>query len=215
MNKKILAIVILFVVLLPAAAVIIQRSVFENSYIKYLNKGIHEKGEGHYIHAEKSIKKALKMKPDSAEAHFYLGSVYLGTKKADKAIRELNKAISLDDSQGEYYAVLSFAYFNLLDDKEEGAALMDKALKLEPRNYQFHVTRGVYLEKMGSDKQAIDHYETALKLEPSLNGVRMKLIALYEREGEAEKSNRLKNELEKFESAGKKGDFVDSGEKLY
>lgn len=184
MSKKQLSVIVILAVLLVAGVVIVRHSVTEKRFLEQLEKGIDAKEAGA---AEVEIKKAISMRPDSGEAHFVLGSIYLTHKKVEPARKELEKAIELEPDAAENYVYLSFVYFNFLKQREKAVTLMSKAIKLEPRNYQYHITQGVYLARMGRNAQAIKHYEVATRLAPKMSGLKKKLVALRAKEAAGRK----------------------------
>lgn len=182
MSKKLRSVIIVILVLLVGGGVITLHSLSDRRFLEQLDKGISERENGHIKAAEVEIKKAISMRPDSGEAHFELGSIYLSLKKAEPARKELEKAIDLDPDSADSYLYLSFVYFNLLKQKEKAVTLVGKAVKIEPRNYQYHLTQGIYLERLGRDRQAISQYEVATRLAPSIPGLKKRLIALRAKE---------------------------------
>ena len=154
------------------------------------------------------------MRSDSAEAHYFLGSIYLAEEDSDRAKKELDKAIELDDSQAKYYVELSFVYFNLTDEPKKAIKVMEKAVKLDPDDYQYRVTLGVYLEKSDKKELAIKHFEKANELYPALQGIRERLIILYKETGDLKKAEKLAGERE---STNTKEDsvFIESNENAY
>lgn len=215
MSKKAIATVVILAVLIVGGGVILQRTASESRFMKRIDKGIHEKEKGHFNLAKKLFKEAVAMRPDSADAHFLLGTVYLSEKKAKPALKEFHRAIDLNPRKAEYYSYASFVHFNLLDDREKAVSLMKQALKLEPDNYQNRVTQGVYMEKLGRNGEAIEEFERAIELAPSLTGIKEKLIVLYETEGEAEKANRLKEDLKDSDSGEKNNEPIQPPQGTY
>lgn len=181
---------------IAAAAVVITISMGSIGFTDLLNKGIHEKSAGDLKAAKKAINEAIEMKPDSAEAHYFLGSIYLAEKDGDKAKKELDKAIELDDSEAKYYVELSFVYFNLMAEEEKAIKAMEKAIELDPDDYQYRVTLGVYLEKGDKKEKAIKQFEKAIELEPSMQGIQERLIILYKETGDLDKAKELAGEPE-------------------
>ena len=206
--------IVILVVTVVVASVIISSSLNNIKFTGLLDEGIHEKNAGDYEIAKKAIMKAIKMRPDSAEAHYFLGSIYLAEEDSDKAKEELDKAIELDDSRAKYYVELSFVYFNLMEEQEKAIKVMEKAVKLDPDDYQYRVTLGVYLEKGGKKELAIKQFEKANVLYPSLRGVRERLIILYKETGDLKKAEKLAGERE---STNTKEDsaFIESNENIY
>ena len=87
-----------------------------NDHRVFSNVGIILSGLGKLQEAEVSTRKAIKLKPDFAEAHYNLGGILKDLGNLQEAELSYRKAIELNPSQGE-------AYFNL--------ALWEKYFKAE------------------------------------------------------------------------------------
>lgn len=196
------------------AAIAIPVSMNNIKFTKQLSEGVHEKSKGNLKLAKKAFKKAIDMRPESSDTHYFLGSLYLAENDSDRAIKELRRAIELDGSKSKYYAELSYVYINLMDEQEKAIEEMDKAIKIDPDDYQYRFTLGVYLEKGGKKEEAIRQFEKAYELEPSMQGIQERLIILYKETGDLEKSEKLAGEREST-STDEKSSFIDSPVNAY
>ena len=178
MSKKQWSMYIMFAVLLVGGFVLLARTASDKRFNEQLGRGLRAIDKGDTKTAELETRKAIRLRPDSGEGHFVLGTIYLSLKKAGPARKELETAIELDPDSADNYYYLSFVHFNLLKQKEKAVTLMSKAIKIEPRDYQYRITQGVYLERLGRDSQAISQYEAAIRLAPKIPGLKKKLAAL-------------------------------------
>ncbi len=65
----------------------------------------------YYAHAEDEFRATLRLRPDHADSHFYLGNVYSDLGLYDKAIGCFKKALSLEPNAG-IYNNLGIVYYN-------------------------------------------------------------------------------------------------------
>jgi tetratricopeptide (TPR) repeat protein len=100
-----LAILILALAAGPAlggtADVVKQKS--EAAYREYIKGGNFLAGEGQYAAAAESYRKALSLKPDSAEGHSLLGSALAEAGNYSEAEQALRKAVELKPDYAEGY----------------------------------------------------------------------------------------------------------------
>ena len=80
--------------------------------------------------------------PDNFIAHHHLALVYRKAGRPQDAIRELKRAIELDDNSAEPYVNLGAVYFEL-GDLDQALAANKKALTLMVKPAQAHVNIGL------------------------------------------------------------------------
>src|SRR5207302_4834529 len=86
----------------------------------FLNLGRVRLMENHFDDAVAALDQAVTLKPDSADANYYLGEAYLQIKKGSKAVGYLYEALRLDPTgKAEAHLRLAALY--------NGAGLKDKA----------------------------------------------------------------------------------------
>lgn len=172
---------------------------------KLMLSGTNKQEAGHFNQAKKDFKKALKINPNLAEAHFSLGTIYLSQKRSQAAEDELAQAVSLDDSKAEYYAYQAYLYFNQLDRREEAVKKMEKAVQLDPKNYQYEMAVAYFYKKLKQWKKSESAFKAVLKLEPDFNSARDQLAEVYNELGEPKKAARVIKEKERYTDKGSDG----------
>jgi DNA-binding winged helix-turn-helix (wHTH) protein/TolB-like protein/lipoprotein NlpI len=151
-----------------------------------------------------SVKKALDVKPlllteagkyyrsTSPEAfqHLLQGRALNGEGSLDafqKAITHFKMAVELDPNYASAYVDLGIGYLILHTRKhitlEEANAkakpLIDKALILQPENPSAITAQGIFAMYNGQNNNAIEYYEKALSLDPTLVLARTNIAYLY------------------------------------
>ncbi len=148
--------------------------------------------------AVESLNQALSIDPEYAPAWAELGRTYSNQAVArlvpvDEGFRlareHLEKAISIDPEHAVAYSRLGWIALNYGSDLPEAAALMSKALALEPGNDTVLANAGSLAAALGRLDQAIELHEHALArdpLSPSLNLNTGLLYITARRPGDAE-----------------------------
>jgi len=129
---------------------------------------------GSLLAADKNIpaamelyRKALSIKPDDPEAHFFMGAALAEQGKFDDAIAEYNRALWFKPLQEKTHIFMGVA---LAKEKKygEAAAQYKAALALNPESATAHSDLGRLLHSQGRLDEAIAQYTAALKTDPTL-----------------------------------------------
>ncbi len=111
-----------------------------------------------------------------------LSNIYRDAEDLEKAKSTLQKGMVKYPGN----PALLFANINLLLKEEkysEVAALMDDAIKLDPKNPSLYFVKGQSLEKMGEIEKAKVSYEKALEVKPDFTDALYNLGAMYYNQG--------------------------------
>jgi Flp pilus assembly protein TadD len=162
--------------------------------------------------------------PQLAEANNLLGLAYdrLGWHK--QAAEAYARALSVSPKDWVVLANLGYSLY-LADDYEGALKRLNQAAKLAPsepviynnlgvvsarlgrhgdayknfvkasNEYEAHVKLAGILEEQRRDKEAVKHYEAALRLQPGASAVLEHLVALYERTGARDKADTARRAL--------------------
>lgn len=119
------------------------------SFEEILNYGIRFLDESEYENSLALFEKALRMKPENALVHYYIGRNYQYIRKFDKALEHLDKARTLDPKHADSHCYYGYALASKGDELKQKGGLnkvkgykmqmsakgpMDQALKLDPKN---------------------------------------------------------------------------------
>jgi Tfp pilus assembly protein PilF len=105
--------------------------------------------------------------PNNIIAHHTLGLLYRQAGRPDDAIRELERAIELDDHSVESYINLGAIYFDQ-GDVDRALELNEKALAITPQMAEAHVNIGLIRQQQGDAEAAVECYEKAIQIDPHL-----------------------------------------------
>ncbi|WP_457636987.1 tetratricopeptide repeat protein [Oceanithermus sp.] len=134
--------------------------------------------KGDLAKAEGAFKKGTKLDPLNASAWLSLGQVYYLEKKYDEAAKALSNSIELDPlSYPEAYFYLGRT---LLDQgkKDEARSNFTKAVKLAPKNADYHYWLARSLLELGKKDEARTELEKALNLNPKHEAAKKALAEL-------------------------------------
>jgi len=120
--------------------------------------------------AEATLTKALRLAPNNAIAHEFMGVVYLQTKRAAQGIAELERSLALNPNLAEALGFIGLA--KVFDGRAEEAEQHEKeALRLSPRDHSAwlwtHFIGGAKMQ-LGSDDEAAIWFRRAIELNPNL-----------------------------------------------
>ncbi|HEY9786975.1 MAG TPA: tetratricopeptide repeat protein, partial [Candidatus Obscuribacterales bacterium] len=95
---------------------------------------------GQFDQALEAADRAIAHNPKSAEAYYYRGIINHTLKRYDRAIADLNEAISLESDLPAYYIARGQLYANQ-GKNELAIADFDEAIKRDPGNQQAIINR--------------------------------------------------------------------------
>lgn len=113
----------------------------------------------HYASAEKAFRKAIYLNPGNLMARLRLSYTLLNQKRYKETILETDTLLQLDNQIPEVYGLQSQAY-SALKDTVQSLAIMEKAVKLAPNNYDVLMAVGDLLLNKKNAK-ALQYYEKA------------------------------------------------------
>ncbi|MCD5397684.1 tetratricopeptide repeat protein, partial [candidate division NPL-UPA2 bacterium] len=145
-----------------------------------------------YLHQEaveeavEYLNKAIQMNPRKGAYRFRLGSIYQRKGLLNKAISQYRKAIERDPFMPHYRSTLGKVLWEKArgQDKrlmEEAVGQFEKARDLFPERAKYRVLLGRIYELKGREEDALKQYERALKIDPSLEEVRVLIERLESR----------------------------------
>jgi TolB-like protein/class 3 adenylate cyclase/Flp pilus assembly protein TadD len=119
--------------------------------------------------AEAALTKALRLAPDNAIAHQFMGLLQLQTKRATQAIAQLERSLALNPNLADARAHIGLAkLFDGCGDETEGD--VNEALRLSPRDNRawlwMHFSGAAKIQ-LGADEDAVKWFRRAIELNPN------------------------------------------------
>lgn len=142
---------------------------------------------------------ALLQQPESREIHREMADAYLRHGEIHKGITEYHRYLPLDPGHPE-----NLAKFGILcaerEQYEVAARYLEQAAALGlAERTEARIALGTSYEQLGKIEWALGEYQAALRLEPELSDIRLKVVALLEKTGKPEEAADM---LEKSLSQG-------------
>ncbi|WP_434045473.1 MULTISPECIES: tetratricopeptide repeat protein [Sorangium] len=138
---------------------------------------------GHASQAEPMLRDVLKDRPNSAEAHHFLGRALLvrGTNMAE-ALRLLERAAELDPNRAEYHLYVGWGA-NETGQTARAEVALRRALELDAELGDAYWQRGVLLQKQGASRDALADLKIALEKRPSRYEAYATMALCYQDQG--------------------------------
>jgi Flp pilus assembly protein TadD len=131
-----------------------------------LTKGIGQLRDQHAAEARETFKEAVRLAPDSPEAHTALGLSLRRLKAYADAETEYRTALRLNPGYAEAMNNLGLL-LDLQGKTDEAISWYQKALARKADYHEAHLNLAIALERNGKAKEAREHYQAFLKSPPA------------------------------------------------
>jgi len=167
-----------------------EHGVTPEAYALWL-KGLYflqQRGEENYTKSAEALMQAIELDSHYAHAWELLAMVYYtqvsnGVRTREEgyvmAMDAIDRAMSLDPSEGSIWGAYGFLKKNLDWDWAEAREALDRAYQLDPHTSIIQVWRGSLIQTLGRVEEAIEIYEQALAADPLNVSVHSSLGILY------------------------------------
>jgi TolB-like protein/DNA-binding winged helix-turn-helix (wHTH) protein len=132
------------------------------------------------LSAEAHINNALKLKPDSANAHCALGALRVFSNRAEQGVAECERALAIDGNLAAAHAHIGMAKL-LLGRNEETEAHILEAFRISPRDERaggWMVIAGAAKFHLSRDEEALERLNRSIELNPNTSFPRFCLAAV-------------------------------------
>ena len=133
--------------------------------------------DGLFKEALPSYKKAIALKPDYADAYYFMGLAYRKLEQYPDALAALKKAIALKPDYANAYYFMGIIHHES-EKYPEAVAALEKAIALKPGYADAYCFMGLSHEKLKQHTEALAALEKYIDLKPSgkfANQVRQKI----------------------------------------
>ena len=127
------------------------------------NLGIALDKKGRTDEAIHQYQEAIRLKPDDANAYYNLGIALAKKGQADEAIRQYQEAIRLKPDFAQAHNNLGYLWAEHGENLDQARAVIEKAVKLEPKNAAFLDSMGWVLLKLNRPREALDYLLKAIE----------------------------------------------------
>jgi len=119
-----------------------------------------------WARAEDAYRKAIRLEPDVAEWHHFLGSSLLMRAKYKEAKAEIVTAIRLHPNDAMSHVLLGWSHY-YTGNKQDAEGAFREAIRLEPDNAVTHFNFGRFLYWEKKWPEAVESFRRAVQLDPS------------------------------------------------
>ena len=145
--------------------------------------------------AEREFKRAIELKPDSADAHAYYGWELVSLGRVEEGIAESKRAVELDPFSVEV-AETAGQNFYYAQQYDLAVEQLDKTLKMDSHYWLARMLLGLAYEAKGDLSRAIAECEKAREIEPSIAWPLAELGHAYAVSGRQRDAENVLRELE-------------------
>ena len=146
--------------------------------------------------AELSVKKALQLDPELAEAHAILALVNWQEDDIRGSEAEARRAIELNPSIPDAYFILSNIAF-IRQDRDQGLKDFEACYRLDPVRPNYVERLGQFYFYLGREKDALEHWERTTQLAPA--ATYRSMTEYYLSKGNFERAKEFYSKAEKLE----------------
>jgi cytochrome c-type biogenesis protein CcmH/NrfG len=115
--------------------------------------------------AEQALKRAIEINPKTANAYLALGEIYFQQKKYSEAEQVLREGLMIEDRSWQGHFALARIYYNKNDLARAGRQV-GLAIQLNENFPDAHLLAGSILLKANKRQDALDQFQTYLRLAP-------------------------------------------------
>ena len=154
----------------------------DDAFRSLIRLGMQFHDEGEYENAIKSYEQALTIVPDSKFAYYEIALSYAMMQNYDKVIEYGKKTMAApDDGNADIDMLIATVLGSVYDDNgqpEEAIKVYDDALK-KGESYLLYFNKGLTLQLMDKNKEALVCYKNALKLNIDHPSSNMNIARIY------------------------------------
>jgi tetratricopeptide (TPR) repeat protein len=139
--------------------------------------------EGRIQQAIDCLRRAAELRPESAQAHQYLGAAQERFGDLQAAVNSYQRAVALQPDSPELHCHLARVLYQ--GGALQAAAELDRrALALDPKRYETYNDLGLVLTNLGNFEAAVEAFRRSLRLNPRSAKTMAGIGYLYERKGD-------------------------------
>lgn len=140
---------------------------YQDEGMKLYVRGTGKLQEKNYIEAVSDLTRAVKMRPDIAEAFHNLGFAFERTGDLRNAAKAYERALNLKPNYPSALNNLGYLLATSDTDVEKAVLLCQKAVELQPNSSSYHDSLGWALYKANRQGEASAHFTAAVKIDPT------------------------------------------------
>jgi DNA-binding winged helix-turn-helix (wHTH) protein/TolB-like protein/tetratricopeptide (TPR) repeat protein len=144
----------------------------------YALKGLITLESGHYPQASEQLGEAVRLAPNDAKAHLWLGGALFADAQLERALAAFDRGLELDPLNFILHGRRAIL-LQSMGRRDEADRSADRASTLAPRHPNPRWVLGLLAKWRGDTREAIRHLESALSLDAARSDLRIELALLY------------------------------------
>jgi tetratricopeptide (TPR) repeat protein len=170
MRKLVLGLMMTLFLALPSFGFYLDSSSgYQDEGTKLYVMGTTKLQEQNYTEALVYLVRAVRLRPDMAEAFHNLGFAYEKSNEHNKAISAYERAINLNPRYASALNNLGYLLANLGRDGNKSVMLCQRAVELQPNSASFRDSLGWALYKTERFNEAVNSFKMALRINPNFS----------------------------------------------
>lgn len=118
------------------------------------------------LKAEKALRQAITVNPESSNAHYLLGFLYSLEQKWKESVTELSNADEIMPNHPEILRCLGWSYYNLNRRSQQGVAILERSKNLCPDDPNILCDLGVCYMNSEHFLKAIPIFKRVIEIDP-------------------------------------------------
>jgi serine/threonine-protein kinase len=151
--------------------------------------------EWDFAGAERELRKAVKLNPNFADAHFVFGTALPSVGQLDEAIREMSEALKLDPLSAHFTRWLA-RFLLYSGDYDAAIEQCRKTLEMDPTYFQAYLVTGSSFLGMGQAEKALEWFQRGQSLESSVRSYDALIVRALAAMGQHEEAQAILERLE-------------------
>lgn len=139
---------------------------YQDEGMKLYVRGTGKLQDRNFVEAVTDLTRAVKLRPDIAEAFHNLGFAFEKTGDLRNAARAYERALNIKPNYPSALNNLGYLLATTETDAAKAVALCQRAVELQPNTASFQDSLGWALYKANRHAEAVSHFSAAIKLEP-------------------------------------------------
>jgi rhomboid protease GluP len=135
-----------------------------------------------------NAERAVRDDPNRADAHFFLGYIYLGRNDLDKALQEFKRTVELKPELANGYSQVCVVYLRMRSF-DDAAASCQKAISLDPKDPDKYYNLGLAEMALRNFPQAVQAFDVAAQARPNSLDENYRLALALVLDGDEERAH--------------------------
>src|SRR5688572_27525164 len=179
----------------------------EDEFTRHTNTGKNYYDQGQAEKAVAAFEKAVKLRPENADAHLNVANAYLRANQPQKALEHAHETLKLDRNSGAAHYVSGCALLRIGQPKEALQSLQ-QAKEIDRTINAVSFQLGRAHQQVGNLEQAAEQFQEVVKFEPEHGAAHYALSQVLVRLGKQDEANQALAQHRKIHE-GKSGQITD------